>query len=239
MVASDHSENILSPADLSVLEYPGNRADSGYCIRSRNGRWTSSGFIDNIRIMLITMVSAYICPSPMAGGSWYWEVQHPDVFSFMVLTMHNCVVQSFSMGLFFFISGYFTAGSYARKGPRRFLTDRLLRLGIPLLLYDWLINPLASLPILLIQASSSAKSVGGKAAGYYSSFHIGTGPLWFVETVLIFSLIYMAWREAMGSSMAQDQSVGGKITHRQLLALAVILSAVSFLVRTWRPIGWC
>jgi glucans biosynthesis protein C len=197
-------------------------------------------YIDNMRIMLITMVlGVHLSITYGGGGSWYYkEVQQPDVLSFMVLTMHNCVVQSFSMGLFFFISGYFTAGSYDRKGPRRFLTDRLLRLGIPLLLYDWLINPLASLPILLVQPSSSGGTVWDKAAGYYSSFHIGTGPLWFVETVLIFSLIYMVWRTAMGPATTQDPSVGGKVTHRQLLALAVILSVVSFLVRTWRPIGW-
>jgi glucans biosynthesis protein C len=198
-------------------------------------------YVDNMRIMLITMViGVHLSITYGGGGSWYYkEVQRPDVLSFMVLTMHNCIVQSFSMGLFFFVSGYFSAGSYDRKGPRRFLTDRLMRLGIPLLLYDWFINPLASLPILLIQASSSATTVGDMAVGYYSSFHIGTGPLWFVETVLIFSLIYMAWRKVMGPPAAQDQSVGGKITHRQLLTLAVILSAVSFLVRTWRPIGWC
>ena len=197
-------------------------------------------YVDNMRIMLITMViGVHLSITYGGGGSWYYkEVQRPDVLSFMVLTMHNCIVQSFSMGLFFFVSGYFTAGSYDRKGPRKFLTDRLIRLGIPLLLYDWLINPLACLPILLIQASSSAKTVGDKTAGYYSSFHIGTGPLWFVETVLIFSLIYMVWRKVASQVPVPESPVDGKITHRQLLTLAVILCAVSFLVRTWWPIGW-
>ena len=34
------------------------------------------------------------------------------------------------MGLFFMIAGCFTPGSYDRKGHRRFLKERLLRLGI-------------------------------------------------------------------------------------------------------------
>ncbi len=39
------------------------------------------------------------------------------------------------MGCLFLISGYFTPGSYDRKGPKRFPKDRLLHLGIPLLVF--------------------------------------------------------------------------------------------------------
>jgi glucan biosynthesis protein C len=37
------------------------------------------------------------------------------------------------------IAGYFTPGSHNRKGAGPFLRDRLVRLGIPLLIYDSLI----------------------------------------------------------------------------------------------------
>jgi hypothetical protein len=33
-------------------------------------------------------------------------------------------------------------GSYDRKGAGRFLKDRLIRLGIPLAIYSWIIDPL-------------------------------------------------------------------------------------------------
>lgn len=39
------------------------------------------------------------------------------------------------MGFFFLLSGYFAAISYERKGAVRFARERLLRLGIPLLVY--------------------------------------------------------------------------------------------------------
>ena len=39
----------------------------------------------------------------------------------------------FAMGLFFLISGLVTLGSLARKGPKDFARDRLVRLGVPLL----------------------------------------------------------------------------------------------------------
>ena len=49
------------------------------------------------------------------------------------------------MGLFLLISAYFVPGSYDRKGAGRFLKDRLVRLGIPLALYSWVVNPVFSI----------------------------------------------------------------------------------------------
>ena len=66
----------------------------------------------------------------------------PDLLTGLVLTWHNAVSQSFFMGCLFLISGYFTPGSYDRKGPRRFLLDRVVRLGIPMVLYDVAVHPL-------------------------------------------------------------------------------------------------
>ena len=77
------------------------------------------------------------------------------------------------------------------------------------------------------------------AGGYYSSFHLGTGPLWFVETLLIFSLIYMLWKKAMGPSTQMDPSHRKSLTHLHLVILAVVLGVVSFLVRIKLPVGWC
>jgi fucose 4-O-acetylase-like acetyltransferase len=47
------------------------------------------------------------------------------------------------MGVLFLISGYVSPGSLDRKGPRRFVTDRLIRLGIPLLVFFFVLNPIA------------------------------------------------------------------------------------------------
>ncbi|MHC4582607.1 MAG: acyltransferase family protein, partial [Planctomycetota bacterium] len=80
------------------------------------------------------------------AGSWYYR-NVPEGTMSVPLTWHNASVQAFSMGLFFLISGYFTVSSYDRKGPRRFFKDRLLRLGIPLLCYDFVIGPLMAYPL--------------------------------------------------------------------------------------------
>ena len=54
-----------------------------------------------------------------------------------------CAVnQAYFMSLFLLISAYFVPGSYDRKGAGHFVKDRLIRLGIPLIIYSWIISPL-------------------------------------------------------------------------------------------------
>ena len=61
-------------------------------------------FIDNLRILLITLVAMiHLSISYGGAGSWYYKEGQADTFSSVVLSWHNGTVQSFSMGLFFLI----------------------------------------------------------------------------------------------------------------------------------------
>jgi glucan biosynthesis protein C len=200
-------------------------------------------FIDNLRILLIALVMMIHLSITYGGaGSWYYKEGQADTLSSVVLSWHNGTVQAFSMGLFFLIAGYFTPGSYDRKGPRQYLKDRLLRMGIPLLCYDFIIGPLIAYPLIKTGAWQSAGSYADYLARYYSRFHIGTGPLWFVETLLIFALCYTLWRQFSNcrSKIENGKSqIDGKMPgNLSIIAFAVALGAVSFLVRIWLPIGW-
>jgi fucose 4-O-acetylase-like acetyltransferase len=211
-------------------------------------------FIDNLRILLITLVAmVHLSISYGGAGSWYYKEGQADTFSSVVLSWHNGAVQAFSMGLFFLIAGYFTPASYDRKGPGQFLTDRLLRLGIPMLCYDFVIGPLTAYPLIQTGAWQSAGSYPGYLARYYRRFHIGTGPLWFAEALLIFAIGYALWRAFVegGSLKATGFGAGARqsipklrlrmpplLTNLAIAAFAVALGAVSFLVRIWLPLGW-
>ena len=196
-------------------------------------------FVDNLRILLITLVAmVHLSISYGGAGSWYYKEGPADRFSSVVLSWHNGTIQSFSMGLFFLIAGYFTPGSYDRKGPRRFLKDRLLRLGIPMLCYDFVIGPLVAYPLIQTGAWPSAGPYRDYLARYYTRFHIGTGPLWFVEALLIFAPGYALWRavaRTTAPAVERDGRLPGNLT---IAAFAVALGAVSFVVRIWLPIGW-
>ena len=92
-------------------------------------------FIDRLRVVLTALVIAHHTAISYGGsGSWFYrEVTDGGRPSSLLLTLFCAVNQSFFMGMFFLLAGYFTPGSLRRKGPARFLMDRGLRLGVPLL----------------------------------------------------------------------------------------------------------
>lgn len=196
-------------------------------------------FIDNLRILLIALVMMIHLSITYGGeGGWYYRDGRADTLSSILLTWHNAVVQAFSMGLFFMIAGYFTPGSYDHKGPRQFLKDRLLRLGIPMLCYDFIIGPLMAYPLIQVGALESGGSYLGFLTRYYSTFHIGTGPLWFVEALLIFSICYALWRAFVKAPSPGVQDETGLPGNLKIAVFILALAGVTFAVRIWLPVGW-
>jgi len=197
-------------------------------------------FVDNLRTLMIVMVILVHLSITYGGsGSWcYKEVNRPDALTFSVLSIQNAMFQSFFMGLLFLLSGYFVPGSYDRKGPRQFLWDRLLRLGVPLLCYDYIINLLLNYVLIRAGVTGPPRSFAVLARHYWTELHIGTGPLWFVEALLIFVLLYAGWRLAWRRPPRPAASDGYVPGHASLVALALGLGLGSFLVRIWLPLGW-
>lgn len=64
---------------------------------------------------------------------WYMD----DVFRLHIPGMGSCflVIRSFIMSLFFFVSGCFIPSSIDKHGPDHFLKNKLIRLGIPVLVF--------------------------------------------------------------------------------------------------------
>jgi glucan biosynthesis protein C len=50
---------------------------------------------------------------------------------------------SFGLGPLFAVAGWFSVGSLSRRGPAGFVGSRLLRLGVPLVVFVLVVNPLA------------------------------------------------------------------------------------------------
>ncbi|MHC4354212.1 MAG: acyltransferase family protein, partial [Planctomycetota bacterium] len=157
---------------------------------------------------------------------------------FVVLTWSNTTSQAFFMGFLFLISGYFTPGSFERKGPWGFLRDRLLRLGIPMLCYDLVVEPLLAYPLNRIGAWEMSGTYLDFLGDYYSSFHIGAGPLWFSETLLIFAVFYVLWRRQAKTIETAPQNDGKMFSNRAVVILALAVGIISFIVRIWLPVGW-
>lgn len=100
-------------------------------------------FVDNIRVFLTIMVLLHHTMIIYAGtGSWLYNEGREDLITLGIGSWFCTINQTYFMGLFLLISAYFVPGAYDRKGARRFLKDRLIRLGIPLAVYGWLVRPL-------------------------------------------------------------------------------------------------
>lgn len=199
-------------------------------------------FIDNLRILLaILVILHHLAIGYGAEGDWYYnEEWETSLISIIILTMFVAINQAFFMGFFFMISSYFGTSSCDRKGEWQFLKDRLKRLGIPLLFYEIVIHPFL---IYMVGNYGSRVSFWEFLPAFLLKyFSFGNGPLWFVETLLIFSSIYVLWRLLKKSETSPAQintPVAGKAPGNAAIALfAIVLGVITFIVRIWFPVDF-
>ncbi len=192
-------------------------------------------FVDNIRILLtILVIMHHTMITYGAEGSWYFLDPQTDELSSLLLTIIATLDQGFFMGLFFFISAYFVPGSYNRKGPRMFLKDRLIRLGIPLLIFTILVNPFLFY-IINIQPTYGITYIEFYLSYFQSLEHFlefvgGNGPLWFVLALLIYDFVYTFWRQIYKRNIKSDP-IKKPPKNFQLTLVAIIMAIFTFIVR--------
>lgn len=208
-------------------------------------------WIDHLRTAAIVLVvNMHACVTYSHVGDWYMMADpEPSMTAKVPFIVWQSMLQSFFMGLLFFVSAYFAAGSLARRGPGGFARERLVRLGLPALLYMLVIHP-----FILLVLNPWNHDFGPPMAfyrGYLASgrFLGSSGPLWFAVALLLFCLALAAWKGALGARLRQgfggqasrptpapaapDAAPSGKL----LLGFAFALGLGSFAVRLVQPIG--
>ena len=196
-------------------------------------------YIDNIKflvIVLVIMVHANVTYGNI-GGWYYIEKYDLDIISKVFSGLFGAFNQAFFMGIMFLFAGYFTSNSYEKKGFKKFSVDKLIRLGIPVLFYVFIINPInllilekyinnsiVTLPIFVEKYLEYAKNL------VYTG---GTGPLWFAQTLLVFSLFYGLLRK-IGLSKKFTIKIP---SNKQIFISIFIISIFVFFIRIWQPIG--
>ena len=195
-------------------------------------------FVDNIRVFLTILVLLHHFMIIYAhSGDWIYNEGQPDFATNAIGSWFCSVNQAYFMGLFLLISAYFVPGSYDRKGPGRFFKDRLIRLGIPMALYSWVINPLF-VYALFYQEIRKPFFQFFPSDFFKTNSLLGGGPLWFVEILLIFSLVYVLWR-LLPSSRPVTGNVESAFPGNWSIALfALLLGVAGFIVRLAFPIGY-
>ncbi len=156
-------------------------------------------FVDHLRVALTILVVLHHLSVIYAANYpfYYLEPAYGDVAALVILVLFQLFNQAYFMGFFFLLSGYFVPGSFDRKGPRLFLRDRLLRLGIPLLVFTFVLNPIAWIGIYQMPVELTKITTPFTWQQYPKL--IGIGPLWFVVMLLVFDFGYAAVRVVAGS----------------------------------------
>jgi glucan biosynthesis protein C len=217
----------------SRLPGPAGTAPAGQAAAAPQGKRLL--FIDNLRILMICAVLVqHLSDTYGAAGSWmYRDPAATDMFTSVFLTVLNAIGMAAGMGFFFLLAGYFTPRSYDRKGGTAFLRDRIIRLGLPWLVYPLLLQPLVSY---------IAHGLPGSLWSYYpvylhrvGSMAIANGPIWFVELLLFFSILYAAWRWLTRSRPQAASGEGAVPGSRAILGFILALGLLSFVVRIWWP----
>jgi peptidoglycan/LPS O-acetylase OafA/YrhL len=153
-------------------------------------------YIDRLRsVMTVLVILHHTAITYGAMGGWFWHEIEPSRTPSSILLILFCTTnQAYFMGFFFLLAGYFTPASLDRKGYRRFIIDRFIRLGIPILAFGLILGPLTAALVTCAQGDGFWPTFA--ALWHRKQFIIG--PLWFAEALLIFSLWYVLVRRVAG-----------------------------------------
>lgn len=190
--------------------------------------------------MIALVVNMHACVTYSHVGDWYLtEPPEPGMAVKIGFLFWQAHLQAFFMGMLFFVAGNFAHHSLIRRGPRRFIGERLMRLGLPSLLYMLVIHPFIVFVLLGHVHGLDRPSLGALYGRYLVSgrFLRGNGPLWFALALLVFCLVLAGWR-----ALRPQPAQGGQASTQppgtgRLLALAVLLVAATFLTRLVQPMG--
>lgn len=175
---------------------------------------------DNLRVAVIAGVivvhtaTAYVVDIP-----WYYNQERTTAGVWpMILSPPALIGALFALGPLFLLAGWFSARSLAHRGPGGFVRSRLLRLGMPLLVFVLLINPLTDY-------LGSLRREHHSLASYLATTEVSV--MWFVAALLTFTVAYAALRCVRPAAPPRPLRPG-------LLAAAALAIAVSSFA-IWQP----
>lgn len=188
--------------------------------------------LDRLKILLTAgVITAHAAMSYGAAGTWLYEEDSLSGAAALVLSILVGGGVMFVLGLFFLMSGMLTTGPLQRRGPRRFLASRLVRLGVPVVAYALVVWPMLQWLVEKVESEAPSPWVfyGREFSGSRWTSR-GTGPMWFVAILLVVTVGWCLWRWRFPARPSTTPA-GTTVT------LAVGAIAVgTFVVRTRFPI---
>jgi fucose 4-O-acetylase-like acetyltransferase len=183
-------------------------------------------FVQWLRVFLISLVVAHHAAQPYGPTGGEWPLDDPANAEW--LGAFFSLNAAFFMGFFFLIAGYFTGSSYDRKGGTAFVRDRLIRLGIPLAFFTFVVFP----PVTYAFTDPPGGFVDFYLFTYIGRWHLEMAQLWFIAQLLACGLIYAAFRWIMAQSGRTEGRIRPAPGDVGILVYAIALALVGAAART-------
>ena len=193
-------------------------------------------FLDQLRTVLMLLVILHHSMITYAKNTCCWFIQQNSIGPPIsdLLSLAVSFNQSFFMGMFFLISGYFVPASVEKKGSWKFMQDRLQRLGVPLLVTWFILSPLS----VAISEASRGERISDSFAKFFSlnDFYLISGPMWFVITLMVFNVAYLIWKKRSNYHFTRNsQRQLPKTIHLATVAVGAAIS--SLIIAYFAPLG--
>ena len=195
-------------------------------------------FLDNLKVFLIILVIMHHVGQAYGatGGAWFYSYPGDRVKPLGIFFGFNA---SFFMGLFFFISGYFYPQSFNRHGARKFITDKLIRFGIPLIFACLFMTPVLEY-VKYVHYTNQISFQDfyihtwlkyGPKITYPGGFHFAH--LWFVEHLLVYALLYAVIRTVLKKYVpSRAITIAGQARLYIIIPYILVLGIITDLMRT-------
>jgi hypothetical protein len=216
----------------------------------------SSLALNNLRAFVILIVLAFhsvlayldsspASPQPFSAPPYRWQaIPIIDSQRWLGFDLFCAFQDVYLMTFMFFLSGLFVWPSLTRKGSRRFLYDRVLRLGVPFVLGVYLLMPVAHYPVYSVTA------VDPNWVAFWQHWLAlpmwPSGPMWFLWQLLALNIVAAAlfrfvpnWDGFLGWLSASARAhpgwyFAGLVTAS---ALAYLPLAAAFTPWEWGQVG--
>lgn len=182
-------------------------------------------YADNLKVLLV--IGVILGHATMA---WIendaWVLEEPPVRDplYTLLNLAALVGVLVAMPLFFLIAGMFTPRSLYRKGPRRYIMDRTIRLGAPLVFYMLLLGPVVE---FVDVQDNAGWDRGFPAFVWHCWTNPAPGPLWFLWVLLLFSVAYAVVRTVA----PRRPNVTAPLQTRYLVVIGALIAVAYYLLR--------
>ena len=220
----------------------------------RRARSGASLALDNLRAIVVLLVLSFHSvlaylkflpprPYPFDAPPYGWAaIPIVDPQRWLGFDIFCAWQDVFLMTLFFFLSGLFVWPSLSRKGPARFMRERMLRLGVPFAVIVVFLMPAAAYSSYLQSAADSDPAAFWEHLSKLPFWP--SGPMWFLWLLLAGDLaaaglyrLMPRWGEPLVRSLSANPPV------RQLFglffasALAYLPLALIFTPMRWSMLG--